>query len=70
MPTMRGMEHIDQLKWVSAAAKLLRVPSAWLKAEVESGQLPGFRAGRFWMVNVDCIGAILAKRAKGASHAE
>lgn len=63
------METIQQLKRVNAAAKLLRVPTAWLKAEVEAGRLPGFRAGRFWMVNTDCIGAILAERAKGVNHA-
>lgn len=55
---------------LSTAARWLRVPSNWLRAEVEAGRLPGLVCGRTVLVHIPTVANMLAERAKteGVHH--
>lgn len=49
---------------VNEAARLLRVPMAWLRNELEAGRLPGIEAGRTILVHLPTIETHLVDRAQ------
>jgi hypothetical protein len=49
---------------LSTTARLLRVPSAWLRAEAEAGRLPHLRADSALLFDVDLVERILLERAR------
>lgn len=57
--------HPDETVPVNEAARYFRVPVAWLREEVETGRLPGLRAGRATLVHIPTVAEKLAERAKG-----
>jgi hypothetical protein len=69
----------DELLPLSQAARWLRVPTRWLRAEAEAGRLPSLDAGGRRLFNLPAVEKVLAKRAsnimaaptgtKEASHA-
>lgn len=75
----RGMDTKANPKYppgplpLSQAARCLRVPSRWLRSEVEAGRLPALIAGNAILVDVETVAGLLAMRAKdvnakGVSH--
>ena len=48
---------------IGPAARHLRLPVSWLKAEADAGRLPCVRAGRRLLFNVAAVAALLAERA-------
>ena len=63
MPHVRDQQH-EALPIVEAARRL-GVPPAWLRGEIDAGQLPALKAGSAILVHVPTIAALLAERAKG-----
>ena len=51
---------------LSTTARLLRVPSDWLRAEAEAGRLPHLRAGKALLFDLDLIERLLLERARQA----
>jgi hypothetical protein len=51
---------------LNKAARCLRVPAAWMRAEVDAGRLPALRAGRAILIHVPTVAKLLADRAKQA----
>jgi hypothetical protein len=45
-------------------ARLLGVPSGWLRAEADAGRLPCLRAGAIYLFDVDTIERLLLERAR------
>jgi hypothetical protein len=45
-------------------ARLLAVPSNWLRAEADAGRLPHLRAGSIYLFDVDEIERLLLERAR------
>jgi hypothetical protein len=45
-------------------ARLLHLPSAWLRAEAEAGRLPCLRAGKAILMELETIEAILIERSR------
>ena len=45
-------------------ARLLCVPSSWLRAEADAGHLPHLRAGSKYLFDVDTVERLLVKRAR------
>ena len=50
---------------INVAARCLRVPAHWLRAEIDSGRIPALIAGRSVLLHVPTVAALLAERAKG-----
>ena len=50
------------------AARRLGVPLAWLRDEIESGRLPGLKAGRAILVHVPTVAKQLTERAKAGEE--
>jgi len=50
---------------IGVMARLLHVPSRWLRAEVEAGRIPALRAGDRFVLRPDVVMQIVAKRAAG-----
>ncbi len=46
------------------AARLLSVPSTWLRAEADAGRLPHLRAGSKYLFDVDAVERLLLERAR------
>jgi len=44
-------------------ARLLSVPSNWLRAEADAGRIPHLRAGSKYLFNVDAVERLLLERA-------
>jgi len=60
------METITELKPVGPAARILRVPARWLRAECEAGCLPHLKADQQILIHLPTVAAILEERAKAA----
>lgn len=66
----RNMSPRNQLKYppdpvpLSQAARCLRVPSRWLRSEIEVGRLPALIADTAILVDVETVAGLLAERAK------
>lgn len=56
-------EVTHDLMPVGQAARLLRLPAAWLRERVERGELPGLVAGNRPLVHLPTIEAILVEQA-------
>jgi hypothetical protein len=52
-----------------ATARLLSVPSAWLRAEADAGRLPCLRAGPAYLFDVDTVEQLLLERARRSAPA-
>jgi len=63
-------EDVSELRDHRAAARRLRVPGDWLKREIESGRLPGLRAGAKFLLHVPTIERLLIERASSTSSTE
>ncbi len=61
---MAIIPHPDETLPLSPAAKSLRVPVGWLRAEVEAGRLPALIAGRSILIHVPTVAELLKARAK------
>jgi hypothetical protein len=59
------MDMRAKLAPLGAAARLLRVPAKWLRAEAEAGRLPHVKAGNVLLFDVALIQAILLDLAQG-----
>jgi hypothetical protein len=46
------------------AARLLRIPPAWLREEAEAGRLPHLRAGKAILFDINLIESLLLERAR------
>jgi hypothetical protein len=46
------------------AARLLSVPSKWLRAEADAGRLPHLHAGRVYLFDVHTVERLLLERAR------
>jgi len=55
--------QLETLEPLPYAARMLRVPSRWLKAEAEAGRVPALLAGNRWMFDVPLVAGILRERA-------
>ena len=49
-------------------ARLLSVPSTWLRAEADAGRLPHLRAGSKYLFDVDTVERLLLERARQSSE--
>ena len=49
---------------LNKAARCLCVPAQWLREEVETGRLPGLKAGKAILIHVPTVAQLLAERAK------
>jgi len=49
-------------------ARLLSVPSAWLRAEADAGRLPHLRAGSKYLFDVVTVERLLLERARRQNH--
>ncbi len=61
---------------LNEAARTLRVPATWLRAEADAGRLPHLRAGKAYLFDLEFLERVLTERARqypadagGASHA-
>jgi hypothetical protein len=70
------MNDAPALLPLSQTARLLHVPSDWLRAEAEAGRVPHLKAGKALLFDVDTVERILIERARqpvasgeGAPHA-
>ena len=59
------METRTQLFPLGAAARYLRVPAKWLRAEAEGGRLPCLKAGNAILFDVATVQERLLQRARG-----
>jgi hypothetical protein len=55
---------------LSLAARLLRVPTSWLRAEAEAGRLPHLKAGKAILFEFEALERALLARARQAQHGE
>ena len=62
----------DDLRLVplSPAARRLRVPSRWLKAEAEAGKVPCLNAGGRLLFDLQVVARVLAERAQASPATE
>jgi hypothetical protein len=49
---------------LGSTARLLSVPSTWLRAEADAGRLPHLRAGPKYLFDVDTVERLLLERAR------
>jgi hypothetical protein len=54
----------SQLLPLNIAARRLRVPLAWLRAEAEARRIPALRAGKMWLCDLAAVEAALLERAR------
>ncbi len=59
-----GMENSKPFP-LSAMARLLRVPVAWLRSEAEAGRVPHLKAGKQLLFDAETVQRILRERATG-----
>jgi len=59
------MDTRAQLVPLGPAARLLRVPAKWLRAEAEAGHLPCLKAGNAILFDVATVQERLLQRARG-----
>lgn len=57
------MDTAPLLLTLGRAARRLRVPSSWLRAEAEAGRIPCLRAGSRFLFNIQAVQAELLTRA-------
>jgi hypothetical protein len=58
------MSTTSQLVPINVAARWLRVPVRWLRAEVEAGRVPALRAGNQFLCDFQTVENALLKRAR------
>lgn len=63
-------EPTEKLLPLSVVARLMRVPTRWLKNEVLNGNIPCLRAGQRILLVPSLVEASLIKRAQTKSHGE
>jgi len=51
-------------------ARLVHVPTKWLRSEAEAGRVPALRAGNRYVFRLDIVSRIIADRAAQASTGE
>jgi hypothetical protein len=61
---MLNTSHPEHPVPLAVGARLLGVPSGWLRAEIEARRLPALIAGRAVLVHVPTIASILTDRAR------
>ena len=65
---------MTELFSLSRMARRLGVTQAWLREQADAGHVPGLKAGKRYLFNVDAVQEALAKaaqaRAEGVSDAE
>jgi hypothetical protein len=54
----------SQLVTINQAARWLRVPLKWLRAEAEAGRIPCLRADNAILCDLDAVEAALLQRAR------
>jgi hypothetical protein len=54
----------SQLVPINVAARWLRVPAGWLRAEAEAGRIPCLRAGKAILCDFAAVEAALLERAQ------
>jgi hypothetical protein len=54
----------NQLVPLNVAARWLRVPLKWLRAEADAGRIPCLRADSAILVDTDAVEAVLLERAR------
>ncbi len=68
MPDNRGMANTDYPREpvpLNVAARCLRVPAGWLRAEIDARRIPALLAGRSVLVHVPTVLPLLTERAQG-----
>jgi excisionase family DNA binding protein len=60
---LRGMENATQLLSLPALAKVLNLPTEWIKSEADAGRIPHLRIGKRYRFNQETVIRILAERA-------
>lgn len=58
------MDTPTRLLPVGPAARWLRVPTAWLRAEADAERVPCLKAGRKYLFDVGEVEKVLAERAR------
>ncbi len=54
---------------LNVAARCLRVPAGWLRAEIDARRIPALLAGRSVLVHVPTVLPLLTERAQGKEPA-
>lgn len=60
---MNEEQHTPQLVPLGVMARLLHVPTKWLRAEAEAGRVPALRAGDRFVFRPDVVSPLVAERA-------
>ena len=62
--SMENKPYPDEPLPLNRAARLLRVPAKWLRAEADAGRVPHLRAGRAILIHVPTVAKLLGERAQ------
>jgi len=60
---MNEDQHTPKLVPLGVMARLLHVPTKWLRAEAEAGRVPALRAGDRFVFRPDVVSPLVAERA-------
>jgi len=60
-------EEEQRIVPLGVMARLVHVPTKWLRGEAEAGRVPALRAGNRYVFRPDIISRIIAERAAKAS---
>ena len=60
-------ENENRIVPLGVMARLVHVPTRWLRAEAEAGRIPALRAGDRFVFCPDVVSRIVAERAAQAS---
>lgn len=64
-----GMSNTEKdLIPLNVAARRLKVPVKWLRAEAETGRVPAINAAGRWLCSYSAVEAALLNRAKGGEQ--
>ena len=55
---------------LTATARLLHVPAAWLRSEADAGRVPHLRAGTAYLFDIDLVETLLIERARAYRAAD
>jgi hypothetical protein len=61
---MDGENKPGALQTLQVCARILGVPTAWLRAEAEEGRVPCLHTGRSYLFDVDLVEHLLLERAR------
>ncbi|MFA9479968.1 hypothetical protein ACERK3_16935 [Phycisphaerales bacterium AB-hyl4] len=67
---MESNQHNRRLIPLNTAARALRVPFRWLRAEAEAKRVPALRAGDRFVCDLQAVEAALLERAQQATAGE